>query len=824
MSAAKKPPAKKAPAKKTPAKKAPAKKAPAKNAPAKKTPAKKTPAKKAPAKKTPAKKTAGKKTAGKKTAEKAAPKLRAEGLRGAALAEVVIARLQAPGSPLGEPQPLSAEQIARCEEAMGAALSPFMAALFAFDVSWLGREVGLFDDDGGALVSPCFEVIAEHAGPFAEYYEPWCTGRFDGKAAQLDAGSDSMRFLYLGAPDEHGEYPVLGIDHDDLPLLCVEFAGFDLWVASELGLVDARGDKAARAASKRLLGSAGAWEMGPEDYPDFAALPPLPAAPVPGSVAHAPRAAAPAGKGRKMTDEQLAKALRESARAGRTERLAQLLADAKERGRRGKVIDEALVEACLGKQGAAMRALLDAGASTAARDYYGGALTRLVTYGGDVELVRMLLDAGFGANSPGVNGETVIFEAVEKGDEAITRLLIERGADVNHRAQNEMTPLHEAVMEQADPRFVDLLCEAGANPNPCKKQSQPLHWAAEQASLEHVRRLLAHGADPNLRCAYEKRTPLHAAYAFGRDDVAALMIQHGADRSLKDAKGLSFERIYGPDGGDARAISVRLAPSAEAQVLEVALEVGVTNHYQAAAAHFPALDAERWRELILAGTAAEDLFAPESSHAEVITAADRASLSKGGLRRLSFSLRVRGVAPGFVHALCSSLLGGTRVLTGVGAEAVLRVAALDVRGSLPGGETLDLAGLRAATRAPGTWAEPAPFALHLSAGDAPTVRVTPQGKPPKAFAERFVRALEAWTGLLQRVPPTIAIEPGKFALMAIAQQEAGRAALINVLGGAKAGPLALPWPREVALAQLGQVMRALHAHAPLVEVELTLPA
>jgi hypothetical protein len=816
--AAKKAASKKAAAKKVASKKKAPKKAVTKKAATKKAATKKAATRKSAAKKKPAKKKPSKNKA-------ASPKKIAKGLRGAALAEAVIAHLQGPGSPIGEPIPLSPDQIARCEEAMGVALSPFMYALFSFDVGWIAREVGLFGDGEEALVKNCFEVIAEHAGVFADAYDPWCAARFTGKAAQLDAGSDSMRFLYLGGPDEHGEYPVLGIDHDDLPVLCVEYAGFDLWVASALDLLDARWDGATKEVSRRLLGSAEAWEMGPVDYPDFDALPPLAPAPAPGSIARAPRAPAPLGEPKKkMTADQLAKALRESARAGRIERLAALLADARERGLRGKAIDEALVEACLGKQRECMRALIAAGASTAARDYYGGALCRLVTYGGDVELVRMLLDAGFSPDSPGVNGETVIFEAVERGDEAITRLLIERGADVNHRAQNELTPLHEAVTEQKDPRFVDILCEAGALPDPCRKQSHPLYWAAQEASLEHVRRLLARGADPTLPSGHEKGTPLHAAYAFGRDDVAAALVQGGADRRAKDATGLSFERVYGPDGADIRPITVRFAPSAEPQVLTVTLEIAVTNRYQAGTAVFPALDAAHWRHLVLSGAAAEGLFPPESSRAEVLTNADRSSFAEGGAHRISFSLSVRGVAPGFVHWMCLSLLGGTRVFTGLGMESTLRIAALDAQGSRPGGETLDAAGLRSSLGPPGTWPEPSAFTLVQRSGDEAAIVVTTEKKAPKPFQEDLQQALQTWTALMQRVPTEVEIAPGKFALMAITQPDSGKAVLVNLLGGLKAGPLSLPWPREAALAQLGQVMRVLHAKVPLAKVELILPA
>jgi len=779
---------------------------------------------------------AAKKTAAKKTTREAAPKKttkKAAGkrLRGRALAEVVIAHLRGPKSPIGEPRPLSAEQRARCERAMGVALSPFMDAVFSFDVGWLARTVGLFDDHDAAQVAPCIEVIREHARVFTDSYAPWCAGRLTGKAAQLDAGSDSMRFLYLGAPDEEGEYPVLCIDHDDVPFLGVEHAGFDLWMAASLGLPQPDAARLAREASKRILGMAGGSECGPCDVPDFDALPELAPAPGPGSVTHAPLAVgAPGGRPRALTAAQIAKALGEVARAGRVDRLRALLADARERGVPGKALDDALVEACLGKQGACMRALLDAGASPNARDYYGGALTRLITYGGDVELVRALLDAGASPDSPGVNGETAIFQSIARGDEAIARLLVARGADVNHLANNELTALHTAVRAQPDPRFVDILCEAGARTDASKKQSPVLVWAAQQASVEHVRRIVAHGAPLDQRAAYLKQTALHAAFAYGRDDVAAALVQAGADRGLRDARGISLERIYGPGGDDARPVSIRYAPSADPQTLRLAIDVAVTNQHQAPRAWFPAIEGAHWARLVAAGAGAEADFAPEASRAEVVQPADKTGLAKAGFHHLEIVLRVAGVSAGFIRWMCLSLLGGTRVLTGAGAESVLRVVALDAEGSRGGGAAVDLPALRAWAQdgaAPGVWPAPLPFELTVRPGPAAELVVVPRKTPrgPVDLVDLIQQAIPAWTALLERVPCRPDADP-RFSLLAIPREPDSRVvrfALIDVLGRKNEQQLRLPWSTESAAAQLGQVMRAVHARVPLARVELVLP-
>lgn len=794
--------------------------------------AKKSAVKRAPSK--PITKSAPKKSA---TAKKKAPSKKAPpektAARGRALAEIVIARLAGPGSPIGEPIPLDAAQRAACEEAMGVALSPFMDALFSYDIGWLARETSLFDDDGRAIVESSIETIGDHAGVFAECYEPWCEGRLHGKTAQLEAGSDSMRFLYLGAPDEHGEYPVLNIDHDDCPLLEVRCGGFDIWVAEALGIEVEGASRAAKASSKRLLGAPQGWEMGPDDYPSFDALPPIDA-PKPGSVKHEPlappipREGAQSGKGRKLTPAQIAKALKESANAGRVERLHQLIAEARERGLPQKALDDALVGACLGKQGPAMRALLDAGASPNARDHYGGALSRLITYGGDVDLARMLLDAGASADSPGVNGETAIFEAVERGDEAIAKLLIERGANVNHKAENELVPLHEAVRGQPNPRFVDILCEAGADPNICKKQSPPLIWAAQEASAEHVQRLLAHGARVDCRASYLAETPLHAAFSRGRDDIAQVLVRAGADRASKDARGISLTRVYGPDGRDARAVSLRYAPSAEPQDLQISVELAVTNHYQAPHALLPALDGGHWEALARAGAAGEGQFPPSVARVDTLRALDKAPLGKPGFHELDISLRVAGLSAGFVRWMILTALGGARALTGAGAEAIVRVTALDAKGTLDAAP-MDLEALRAwaaQSPLPAVSQSPLPFELTARAGPTTEIIVTlddPKRKP-EPMIDALNRAMTAWTFLLERVP-RLPDGPAPFFLMAFPQPpKEGRVHIqcMNPAAQKRDKALRLPWPAESLLPQLGEVMRAAHEKVGIAKVELVM--
>jgi hypothetical protein len=52
-----------------------------------------------------------------------------------------------------------------------------------------------------------------------------------GDCYALPSGSDSRAFLYVGEADDAGEYPVLLVDTDDTPFVCVEYPGLDVYLA-----------------------------------------------------------------------------------------------------------------------------------------------------------------------------------------------------------------------------------------------------------------------------------------------------------------------------------------------------------------------------------------------------------------------------------------------------------------------------------------------------------------------------------------------------------------------------------------------------------------
>ena len=123
-----------------------------------------------------------------------------------------------------------------------------------------------------------------------------------------------------------------------------------------------------------------------------------------------------------------------------------------------------------------------------------------------------------------------IHDAAKAGDVAKVRQLLANGAKVNAREGYGHTPLHKAA--SAD--IAKWLLAAGANVNARTKDGRaPLHYAGSAAIANE---LVKAGAKVDARNMHGM-TPLHWAAAMGSGEVVKLLLEAGADGSLKDEAG-----------------------------------------------------------------------------------------------------------------------------------------------------------------------------------------------------------------------------------------------------------------------------------------------
>jgi ankyrin repeat protein len=505
---------------------------------------------------------------------------------------------------------------------------------------------------------------------------------------------------------------------------------------------------------------------------------------------------------RELSAAQLGKALTEQAGAGNVERLRELLGDRRSRAK--KLLDAALLEAARGGAPVVIELLLDAGASANAKGTYGSALSYGLEHG--VDFVRLMLARGASPNAAAVNDDSVLHQAVSLGRIDIARALLEAGADPN-RSAGALTPLHGAARASLDadvpPEMVDLLVDHGARVDGKPPATTPLMWAVQDGRAAHVERLLARGADVNA-VGRARQTALHLAFERGHDAIAKQLVAHGAERSLRDDTKLALDAVYGPDGDDVRACTIEYAPSDRSQRLDVALDLCVLRPAHLMMFQRPDFDAARWAELVDAGVAGGDRFAPETSRAMVLAPLELSGIKKPGVYSRGFALEISGVAPEFVRAMADALLRTFTVFTGAGHLAAVRVVAIHIRGSrTPHERVPDNSALRA-------FAGARPFRLRVERGDASTVLVRPRRAAGAAQRQLIARHVAAWLAMQGTWRRTNAWA-GPAILVPHRTQARQQVFEIRAFG----------YEPDDAHALLANAMRALHARLPLVEVVLT---
>jgi ankyrin repeat protein len=228
--------------------------------------------------------------------------------------------------------------------------------------------------------------------------------------------------------------------------------------------------------------------------------------------------------------------------------------------------------------------LLSAGANIRATTRLGGITPlHMASQGGHATVVAALIAAGADANSITATGATAVMLAARAGSTDTVTRLVETGADVNlkEKAFGQTALMIAAGLDRAD--VVRLLLArgadskaastvadlkvltapieeggprggAGAAPNAVPGVTRPyryneyigtqggltaLHFAARQGSAAAARALVEGGADVNLVSPGDGATPLLVALINGHFDLAAMLIDKGADPNLFSHAGVS---------------------------------------------------------------------------------------------------------------------------------------------------------------------------------------------------------------------------------------------------------------------------------------------
>ncbi|KAL6001268.1 hypothetical protein ACLOJK_007000 [Asimina triloba] len=155
-------------------------------------------------------------------------------------------------------------------------------------------------------------------------------------------------------------------------------------------------------------------------------------------------------------------------------------------------------------------------------------------YQGDLYRLKGLIREGADPKKTDYDGRSPLHLAASGGYEDIVSFLIQQGVDVNLPDKFGSTPLLEAIKYGHD-RVASLLVEQGAMLNIGDAGSQ-LCMAVKKGDIDFLKRVLAHGIDPNSR-DYDHRTALHIATAEGTYIMAKILLDAGASVFSKDRWG-----------------------------------------------------------------------------------------------------------------------------------------------------------------------------------------------------------------------------------------------------------------------------------------------
>lgn len=213
----------------------------------------------------------------------------------------------------------------------------------------------------------------------------------------------------------------------------------------------------------------------------------------------------------------------------------------------GGAVDDRLLAAAGVGDVAAIKRLIDAGASPNAADSRGRSALLISVVNGHSEAAEALLRRGANVNGADAEGKTALMWALDAGHEKTAKALLKRGADIDARDKFGQTALINAAWRGRD-AIIGILLAIGADPNAKSVEGvTALMWAAINGYPRVAERLIHAGAD--VEAADKGRfTPLIRAAWNGHAETVAVLLDNGARVGAKSTDGKTALRLAHGNG------------------------------------------------------------------------------------------------------------------------------------------------------------------------------------------------------------------------------------------------------------------------------------
>ncbi|XP_077436363.1 ankyrin repeat and SOCS box protein 9-like [Vanacampus margaritifer] len=163
---------------------------------------------------------------------------------------------------------------------------------------------------------------------------------------------------------------------------------------------------------------------------------------------------------------------------------------------------------------------------------------------GHAACAKLLLQHGANVNSVTLDGRTALSEACGRGHVTCVSLLLRHGARPLGSSASS-SPMHAAAAK-GYPECIESLVQHGADLDHNMDQSgTPLHVACSNQQLTAVKKLLQLGASVNTFRSGE--SPLHVAARASSPELVSVLLEHGADASLRNPEGKRPVDLAAPD-------------------------------------------------------------------------------------------------------------------------------------------------------------------------------------------------------------------------------------------------------------------------------------